>query len=368
MKAADILNASSDGSLLEMEGIALESAKDVENSLCVGGLIPIPVMDVSSSLNQAVDLEVVGPDGTSLGTLCFLRPHDTPDVSTFSRWRFVAYLADCQTDDLLATTYQLKTAYLVVDEDKHDLYKAEFMHTAPLWGRFTHYTNNAPQLNGNQGIIRAIPGLHLPTPHHNETLSRYCRANNPLDRFLRLYHCIELLFDYVVVAKIRLLAPDLRGFPRILAEFGSTELDRLKGIMKEFCSDAERIAALLITSSKFRDQRQELFRLFSKSGDPLKDDSKWEKVLKALDSGDASCQQFLAAKIVRNPDEYRSIILDISAYWIYRVRSSIAHSRVGEYLLNDNSSAFVNDFAEPLLVEVVIQILSSARLKALSPP
>jgi hypothetical protein len=55
----------------------------------------------------------------------------------------------------------------------------------------------------------------------------------------------------------------------------------------------------------------------------------------------------------------------LAAYQIYRMRSSIAHSRIGEYLLTDADDAMIADFGLPLLQEVASQVFSSPGLAAI---
>ena len=168
-----------------------------------------------------------------------------------------------------------------------------------------------------------------------------------------------------MVAKIRALGDDLLGFPKVLSDFGSSELDRLKGIIKDCCQNMEGVARTFLFSNAFPEQRHDMFRLFGKSGDPLKEDKKWNLVISSIEAGEVDFESFKSRKITKTQEEYDKLIVEISAYWIYRVRSSIAHSRVGEYLLNDSNAAFVSSFAEPLLMEVVRQIFSSNSLRAL---
>lgn len=44
------------------------------------------------------------------------------------------------------------------------------------------------------------------------------------------------------------------------------------------------------------------------------------------------------------------------AYLIYRVRCSIAHSRIGEHILTQSDEEFVANVAEPLLKSLLIEI------------
>ncbi|NES18002.1 MAG: hypothetical protein F6K41_03525 [Symploca sp. SIO3E6] len=57
-------------------------------------------------------------------------------------------------------------------------------------------------------------------------------------------------------------------------------------------------------------------------------------------------------------NKYETIIIKIAAYWIYRVRSCIAHNRIGEYIMLPEDEEFIVEFAEPLLREVLYQVFT----------
>jgi hypothetical protein len=55
------------------------------------------------------------------------------------------------------------------------------------------------------------------------------------------------------------------------------------------------------------------------------------------------------------PTDYPKFIHTITSYWIYRIRCSIAHFKIGEYILTRDKEDFIVEFAEPLIKEVLIQ-------------
>ena len=55
---------------------------------------------------------------------------------------------------------------------------------------------------------------------------------------------------------------------------------------------------------------------------------------------------------------YDNLVIEFSAYCIYRVRCCISHNRIGEYVMSNDDEGFVVEFAEPLLREVLCQIFS----------
>jgi len=53
------------------------------------------------------------------------------------------------------------------------------------------------------------------------------------ERYLKLYHLLELSFDHDTVEKIRGLGQDLHGIGQILAQHKRDEFDRLKQLLLE---------------------------------------------------------------------------------------------------------------------------------------
>jgi hypothetical protein len=62
---------------------------------------------------------------------------------------------------------------------------------------------------------------------------------------------------------------------------------------------------------------------------------------------------------VKNAEEYKTLLLKVTGYWIYRIRSSIAHNKIGEFIMEDIHQEFVVEIGEELLLEVIKQIFSS---------
>lgn len=58
---------------------------------------------------------------------------------------------------------------------------------------------------------------------------------------------------------------------------------------------------------------------------------------------------------MNTPEKHKSFILAIATYWIYRIRCSIAHHKIGEYMMGYDDEEFVVEFAEPLLKEIILE-------------
>jgi hypothetical protein len=150
-----------------------------------------------------------------------------------------------------------------------------------------------------------------------------------------------------------------------------SELERLKSIIKDFCSDLETVARLMTKLEPFLDRAEEMFQIHTKEGNPLGpdrngDDKKWTAFRAVVKAGTVDRIEFLNK--VAKGENFDEFICKLAAYQIYRIRSSIAHSRIGEYLLSAEDDKMIASFGLPLLTEVATQIFASQPLSDLLPP
>ena len=96
----------------------------------------------------------------------------------------------------------------------------DYLVSAPVWGKFSHTNSGSIEPTFQPPKITALKDVCLPTQHHKEALGRYVSATNSFDRFLRLYHCLELLFNFVVFARVKALGDNIQGFAQLLSEHG----------------------------------------------------------------------------------------------------------------------------------------------------
>jgi hypothetical protein len=88
-------------------------------------------------------------------------------------------------------------------------------------------------------------------------------------------------------------------------------------------------------------------------------------MMRLAEVGTLKNTDLIAARLL-GKGTFESFVSSVAAYWIYRVRSSIAHSRVGEFLFLEADEQFITDFAEPLLLDVVMQVFENPKLKVLT--
>lgn len=365
MNIDEILAKVAIGDLQEVEGVDPARSQITLHGqlLSIDGLVPLQISLTSRTIDREEDLEVKDEQGISIATLCFLAGSEVSDFSKLTRWRFAAYLSEISSDEFDGGYHVMAHDYIVVNIDEIKRYLEEYSEGAPIWGGFSHNSVTVNNWLQKKCSIQAKASLKVPTTHHREALQRYLLSSNNFDRFLKLYHTVELLFDYVIFKKLQALGDDLLGYGDVMKENSRLERERLLSLIKEFCMDHDEVGRAITEANGHRAVCEEMFQGYSKDGNPLENSDLFERFWTLIEGSGVSEANLKAAKI-GNPSQ-RDFILKVAAYWIYRVRCSIAHNRVGEFILADTHEPFVGEFCIPLLLSVVRQIFSDQKFIAL---
>ncbi|MET3931853.1 hypothetical protein ABIE51_003740 [Lysobacter sp. OAE881] len=313
-----------------------------DGRLVANDRVALPV-HCDASLPRLTDLEVYAEDKSLLGVLCFTSD-DRSALCAKTDYSIVAYLTELQADEF-SLFRPLRNDYLVVDKDLLDAYIADYAESSPIWGGFAHLpdTDSARSLR-NVLAIEARKGIKFPHSAAAELGYRAVRASHPFERFLKHYHQLEMVVDWHVARRISRLPEDLSGFDKIMSSYAAGDLPRMKDLLETFCTNKQAILAKMNDAAKFLPTAERMFQDFSKSGNPLN--------LHGWDN-------WKAGKLAERD------ILSVAAYWIFRVRCSIAHHRIGEYLIKESDEDFVVFFAEPLLLEIISQVFSGDAMRRL---
>jgi hypothetical protein len=207
--------------------------------------------------------------------------------------------------------------------------------------------------------------MKIPTSYHSAALERAVQASHPFERYLKYYHQLELLFDWVLVKKVQSLGSDFQGMARLMSLYQSGDLPRLKNLLATYCKDAQKVHSLLMLAGSHKPTAYRIFQEYSKEGNPLSKGLKWDKMFDNLSSS-YSPSHASSNNLGQNTDAYNSLIIETAAYWIFRVRCCIAHHRIGEYLMDQNDEVFVIEFSEMLLRGILEIILSDADFLAIA--
>lgn len=361
MDAQELATLIQSGSATELTAIR---ASTFDGRLSVDERVALQVTAIDCSMRQADDLEIYDDANNLLGVLCFCRSIEPVDITTMSEWRRTAYLTEVPLA-LYNQPYRFEYDYVVLHQSRLTEYLTTYMESAPLWGFFSHSTAlPRPTVERVAAPIRALSGLRVPTPFNTSALEHAVLASHPFDRFLRLYHQLELLFDWVVIRRIHGLQGDLLGVGRIMSDYSAGDLHRLKHLISTYCSDYAGLATLLGEVGRFVPPAEDIFQLYSKDGNPLKEPDKWNTFKGCYQVG-LSEPWAKTNKIATSPERFKELVYHLTAYWTYRVRCSIAHNRIGEYIIKSTDEPFVVNFSEPLLLEVLRQIFSNPDFRRL---
>lgn len=265
-----------------------------------------------------------------------------------------------------AAMLNLKLDCAVIEKEKVESF---FRHrsTSAVWGGFVLKADEIPLENFVVDIEQArIEVIDLDSPRtnrHRGALQRATESSIVVDRFLHLYHFLELDYDHEIVRRIREISPEnTRGLEKLLVT-GRAELERLYLVSEGFSQfdELERIAGLL---KPHRETALAVFYDYGKEQNPLKERIAFEQQF--LDSAIVTRQvlneikrsQGLESNFARDESTYRDMLVKLACYWTYRIRCCIAHNKLGEYHLQSASDMrFVGEFGEPLITALIVHRL-----------
>lgn len=321
-----------------------ESFAADDGYLSIDNKIALPVYRVPPSITGGPDIPIVKENGTHLGTLCLCTRIPDTDPALLTDDQYVSYLTELDIDEIGAR-HTFRHDYVVLDAGTRAHYAAEYELTSGLWGGYVHCSDAfpIPRGTGTPTVqISARKNLAFPTTHHHEGLYRSIQEQYAFERYLKLYHLMELIVDWRFVEKIKGLGADLAGISSIMSQYSTEDLQKLKTLLSETITNAAPIATVLDKVALHLSVATKVFFDFGKKGNPIGDLSTLTTILENGGFG---------AKPLR-------FVVEVAAYWVFRIRCSVAHSRIGEYVMTLNDEEFVVDFGEPLLRALLLQVFS----------
>ncbi|MFK7699340.1 hypothetical protein [Pseudomonas caspiana] len=343
----------------------------VDEKLVVNGYVALPVFELDCSVSTDDDIDIVNDCGKLLGVLCpvGLLGASSP-IKELGINRLNVLIHDMDDEQFgLQKSHSFKSHYLLVNKEFVSQYMVDFYDTAPIWGGFSHKRKRASY---TRSILKIeLPSkIFVPTTRHEADLEKAISSSNGFDRFLKYYHQLELLFDVVFVSKIRSLSREsIEGFGSVIKEYQKNELDSLKRVFKDYVIDISELLSIMGNCSPYTDVMEEIFQDHTKEGNPavVNKVSRWADLVVFLQGVDHSAAEAKSLKLISHAtdDMLRKFILELSAYWIYRVRCSVAHNRIGEFIFSDSHEEFVVEVGEAMIKEVLKQLFTNSALEAI---
>ncbi|WNN76252.1 hypothetical protein RKS58_23655 [Lysinibacillus capsici] len=331
--------------------------KKSDEFFSVNDKVAIKIFELSPQYKHENPISIYNQNSIEIGSIFYLNPALEKNILEISDWLYVAYLSDVNVDELDILKYKFKYSYLIIEEQYLEEYLEFYFETAPLWGFLTHKQEHLTTTPHEKESITLRRDLAFPTDLHLNNAIRVLRQPFHFERFLKSYHHLELLFDKIVFDEIKKLNENnLKDFGKLIKSFDEKECAKLFSVLDKKVTDISEIIIELNKVALFKDLAKEVFFEYGKVGhDPLKNDFSLFEAIYDIGFSEENCKTKLHNK-ADNPTKYRKFILELTAYWIYRIRCSIAHNKIGEFIFQDEDEPFIIEFAEPLLNAVLMQV------------
>ncbi|MDF0716997.1 hypothetical protein PY092_12615 [Muricauda sp. 334s03] len=300
-----------------------------------------------------IEYEPTTRKGLSIGVIKFLKGSKRDYTSLPDDERICFYI-DYQEEVIVDPIHTFRYDYLLIEAKYFTTYRRKYKSTSPLWGGYFH-VEDKPEIKFEKKktiskiIIRK--DLKISNSVYKDNLLLSINEPNPFNRFLKLYHLLELQFDLHTAEKIKDLVEQgnkEREISTKLKEYTKEEIKRLQSIVFERCKQIDDLVLKMNIVKGFENKADTIFYEYGRQSNPLKKQH-FVTILNSANLFDK--ESFDRIGNFR----YEELITSICAYWIYRVRSSIAHNKFGEYIMDKHDEEFIVEFAEPLLKEVVTQ-------------
>lgn len=314
---------------------------------------------MNNSYEENVTNTNIDLSGVTIGDIFYLKARNL-EIAEFTEFQFYAFLSECESSDLVLPSFSFKYNYLIVHQDYIDEFHLKYSSTSSIWGGFkiTELISSISYYKKSVHTIYIREELRELDPFAQDSIIRALDQKHSFERFLKLYHLLELEFDYSLIKKIQTLniSVDSNQIGSLLNDYSRTETDRLLELVESTCTDVARLAVLLNKVKNHLDIAENIFIKFGKNKNSpiiLNDIFKFRDLTSDPAGFESAAQvQKLAGIQLVN---YNKFIHNVTSYWIYRIRCSIAHFKIGEYILTRDKEDFIVEFAEPLLLEVLIQ-------------
>jgi hypothetical protein len=323
--------------------------------IIVNHKIAIPVLEVSSSIKKDIDISLVDDKSNEVGFLCFTKRLGELALNQLTENQFIAYLNESSSNDII---YKFEKDYVIINEEYYQTFITKAEDTSPIWGSFVTEKSASFLLPPYVTEVKEISiseNIDLPSSHFKIKAINAIIERSAFERFLNLYHLLELNFDFETIKKIKALdiENNSQEIGNLLFRYKRDDIERLKDILHNGINDIDRIVLKLNEVSSFMPVAEAIFYTHGKDSNPLKEK---QNFLNILNQGGFTPE--ICAKNGVQQQAHRNFICNLTAYWIYRIRSSIAHYKIGEYILRAEDECFVVEFCDPLLIEVIKQCFS----------
>ncbi len=332
---------------------SLDDIEEIDDNYSIKHLIALPIL-TSHSFDKTKEVIIKTEKGSEIGKIIFLKHFKTDDIRSLPEEKLVCLFKEYQAPQISDEMYVFHHDYLLIKSRYYRSYIRKFKKNSSLWGSFFHI-EDLPNISfdkrnsENQLILK--PKLNIGNSIYFENLFLSINEPNPFNRFLKLYHLLELQFDMHTAEKIVDLhkkGSKEKEISGLLKEYQKEDINRLTSIIKQRCVEIQELVNCINKIKPFQSRAKKIFYDYGRETNPLKQ-SDFSTV---LNDPNLFSENVINAIGGYN---YNVLIQKLCSYWIYRIRSSISHNKFGEYIMDKNDEEFIVKFGEPLLKQIVIQ-------------
>lgn len=356
------------------------SFKDIDY-VVVDGYVLIEVKEIDEMIkrgNQIIELKL---NDIYIGELVVTDIDKNPQDTSSLRSSEIIY---CIAKTFLGediSSIKFDSHYILIDEKFFIKYILDFYDTSSLWGKYSHFSRShlfQPTINE---IILPNEVIKFPTEFHKDTAINNLSSVSPFDKFLKGYHQLELLFNLIIVKSVQKISiTNLAEINSIYKDLKKSEIESIIYILEQYIDSDEKY--LKIMAKAFVNNEilcEEFLQKYSKESNPLIDSVRWTRFINFLkkaerdacqsidDFFNVACDSSVEFFKSNQKQEFLKLVRKINAYWIYRIRCSIAHNKLGEFIFEakQNHYEFIYTYGEPLLKQTISCIFSNNKFKAL---
>jgi hypothetical protein len=300
-----------------------------------------------------ITTKIADEKGDEFGEIIYLHKEAAFEVAGLIELHYCCFLMENKMEEIPESSHKFKYDYLRIKEENLDQYLIDYKSKSPIWGGFFHIEdlpNNKFDKTISLPLIVANKNISL-INNYKEILEQIVFESNPFNRYLRLYHLLELQFDlhtaYIIKEMLEIGGKE-KEISDTLRDYGREDIERLKSLFKSKV-DKTTLEPYLNNILNHKQTAKNIFYYKEKESNPLRSVDKFEKLFTKPSINEKNFDDIFGMKC------FNDKILGTIAYWIYRVRNCIAHNKLGEYVINKDDEDFVIQFAEPLIRELVKQ-------------
>lgn len=331
--------------------------EEIEGVICINGFCYLPVK-VPLHFDRQNPISIVDEHSDELGKIYFSERTQALEVNSLNEITFSSLLIEYPYETIQDSHYKFLYDYVVIKKEKLKTYLEDYKKKSPIWGGYFHIEelpNNVFSKSKIHNKLIAVSDVKIDRHFYLDNLELILVEINPFNRFLKLYHLIEMQFDMHTAVKINSLliaGNSEKEISRTLKDYNREDIERLKSLFT-LKLNYSSFVPLLDNVIGFKTIADSLFYEYGKDSNPIKQKGQFDSIVARGSFSESNINEVLGNS------KFNEIVPKIIAYWIYRIRSSIAHNKLGEYLMSVSDEDFIIDFAEPLIREVIIQCYKS---------